>query len=111
MGIAALNAILQKPPALASAAGAAGGAGGAERRGTALGGGGGAAGVAGAAQRRATALVDGADVGVAVAHDAADFLVAPAFPLADRVLAVPGLVGAPVEPGQAQLVVVGHVQV
>lgn len=64
-----------------------------------------------ALQRAALAQVDRANIGVAVAHHAANLLVAPAFPFADRVLAVPGFVGAAVECGQAQLVAFGHIQV
>src|SRR3990167_586064 len=67
--------------------------------------------VASAAQWAAAARIDGADIRVAVAHHAADLLVAPALPLADRVLTVPGLVGASVELGQFQLVAFGHIQI
>src|SRR5690606_14344563 len=59
----------------------------------------------------AASLIDRADMGIGIALYAGDTPVAPVFPFADRVLAVPDFVEAFVLPGQAQVVALAHVQV
>lgn len=55
--------------------------------------------------------VDGTDIGIGIALHAGDALVARALPFADRMLAVPDVVQAPVLFRQAQFVALAHVQI
>src|SRR5690606_41484907 len=59
----------------------------------------------------AASLIDRADMGIGIALYAGDTPVAPVFPFADRVLAVPDFVEAFVLPGQAQVVPLALVKV